>query len=1579
MSNKIKKCLAGKIASVLICLSMVISSVPVSAASWNDGTYEGSGVGYENGIISVKVNVSNGVIQSIETVSKEKQSYWESHDLEGLYDVIKEKNGVDEVDCISGATKSSKGLLDAVEEALDKAGFREGTSPFASGKGTEKKPYMINTSAQLMRFAKSVDEGTNYKGQYIKLGADIELSKDENFNPIGEENGTAGKIFAGVFDGEGHTIKGLTINQTVTVEEAPTVTVSSAWGLFSILDNTAVVKNLKMQDTQINIVNGMNSTKGQTLAGAIAGDSIKAASNSENVSSARIDSCTVIDSKISVTASAAVLNWSAGIIGRAANAVMITNCYSSGEIVSESKGGSQSAYAGGIAGTTGNGVVISNCASAGTILASSPKSTNFGGMAGGIAGMNAGMIYNVYSSADITIGNAGTSGKQWIGTIAGQSTVSGMQKGTTGDYSYKEEGPYRAFGYYASEVSLKEIIYEGETVKSENVISSAQAMGHNTGNKNYDAVFTAEAKTKAEMTEDEFAEVLNKNIKSTLTYLANYKAPELKLREWKTSDGRVIPMGEVWVDGEIDTSIFASGDGTKETPFVIHTKEQFVRFASSLNSKIDYKNIFIELGEDIDISDMEWTPIGGSDYAFDGVFDGKGHTIAGMTIGSKNSPKEIDGQNELYVGLFGIINEHARIRNVILSDVEVYTHSPVSAYVGGLVGRTHSEASGREGSQIDSCVVKGTVSHTADKGNQFAGGIIGYQYKGALINTSYEGKVSCVVKSGDLAEAGGLVALNNRGLVANCFANADIYGSGDRNNGNEGMAVVSNLVAVQAGSLVHSFGAGNTTTKEYSTYAGMVSGWITGVGKTYQNGYFLDSTMIIGEDTTAKQIVNPVEAIGTKVASGVNEEGEIYTGGLADANVGYHKIDFDKAVTELNKISEFPIDIALYGVDKGALKNWKLVDGELGFDSTYATVNYVQPKCEIVPPKEEVMLDGTWYGRDDDKTSVVQITTRNNEITKTTVLSGEGSGEAYGKALEKAKKKASYGDDSGYGKGDAAKFAGGEGTKENPYKIETKEQLCYLAESVNEDESWKGVFFKQTKDIDIRGIDWKPIGLAINAEVKGKKTTVASYPFRGNFDGDNYTIKGLTIGSKEQAADQMTSGLFGFTSGEYTDNTKPTSEKQAVHLSNIKLKDVFIHVNTRYETYCGALLGYGQYGIYLSNCHTSGEIQGATKESFNRAGGLAGSVFRGGIENVSADVKVNAQTETSHVYAGGLFGMTNRVTTVNSYALGDVTGNSENNNKVHIGGLTGQAGAVQLNCYAKGDVVSLKTTSDVGGLNGRSAAISADYNCYYNTDAVQKNGDTVNETNVAVGVNANDKAMVKAEGKSSSELSQKSFADLLNNNQKEIDQLLSDEGEVGKFLAGLSESNFLQVSYYQGGELSKWELLKSGVVGFLEKTNVVVTPPTIPPTKAPSTAVPTATASPTSLPTAKPSNTNQAGKKAVKKTKTVKIPATKKVKGKKRKVTSIAASAYAKDKMITKVIIGKNVKKIGKKAFYGCSNLKTIVIQTKKLTLKSIGAQAFKGIRKDAVIKVPKGMVKKYRKILRKKGLSREAKVVVGK
>ena len=105
--------------------------------------------------------------------------------------------------------------------------------------------------------------------------------------------------------------------------------------------------------------------------------------------------------------------------------------------------------------------------------------------------------------------------------------------------------------------------------------------------------------------------------------------------------------------------------------------------------------------------------------------------------------------------------------------------------------------------------------------------------------------------------------------------------------------------------------------------------------------------------------------------------------------------------------------------------------------------------------------------------------------------------------------------------------------------------------------------------------------------------------------------------------------------------------------------------------------------------------------------------------------------------------------------------------------------------------------------------------------------------------------------------------------------------------------------------------------------------------------------------------------------KTITIPDTVKVDGITYKVTSVAASALANNKKVTKVTVCKNVTSIGKNAFYGDKNLKTITIKSSKLTSKSVGKNAFKGTNKKLTIKVPKKTVSSYKKFLGKKGNSK--------
>lgn len=134
-----------KLLSLLLCFAMVFSllALPAQAAKADassvDGTYTGTGTG-RNGDITLSVTIADGKITQIENVSnKETPKYWA--EAVKLFDSILAANGTDGVDAVSGATLSSDGILEAVDDALAKA------STQLSGSGTEADPYVISSAA----------------------------------------------------------------------------------------------------------------------------------------------------------------------------------------------------------------------------------------------------------------------------------------------------------------------------------------------------------------------------------------------------------------------------------------------------------------------------------------------------------------------------------------------------------------------------------------------------------------------------------------------------------------------------------------------------------------------------------------------------------------------------------------------------------------------------------------------------------------------------------------------------------------------------------------------------------------------------------------------------------------------------------------------------------------------------------------------------------------------------------------------------------------------------------------------------------------------------------------------------------------------------------------------------------------------------------------------------------------------------------------------------------------------------------------------------------------------------------------
>lgn len=91
------------------------------------------------------------------------------------------------------------------------------------------------------------------------------------------------------------------------------------------------------------------------------------------------------------------------------------------------------------------------------------------------------------------------------------------------------------------------------------------------------------------------------------------------------------------------------------------------------------------------------------------------------------------------------------------------------------------------------------------------------------------------------------------------------------------------------------------------------------------------------------------------------------------------------------------------------------------------------------------------------------------------------------------------------------------------------------------------------------------------------------------------------------------------------------------------------------------------------------------------------------------------------------------------------------------------------------------------------------------------------------------------------------------------------------------------------------------------------------------------------------------------------------------KVTAIGNKAFKNQKKAKSVVIGKNVKTIGTRAFAGDSKVKKITV--KSTVLDKVGSKAFSGIDKKAVIKVPAKQLKSYKKMMKNKGQKKTVKI----
>ncbi len=294
----------------------------------------------------------------------------------------------------------------------------------------------------------------------------------------------------------------------------------------------------------------------------------------------------------------------------------------------------------------------------------------------------------------------------------------------------------------------------------------------------------------------------------------------------------------------------------------------------------------------------------------------------------------------------------------------------------------------------------------------------------------------------------------------------------------------------------------------------------------------------------------------------------------------------------------------------------------------------------------------------------------------------------------------------------APSFAGGSGTPADPYLVATAEQLNSVRDHLD-------AHFRQTADIDLGvapwngGEGWVPMG-----------TSLA--PFTGNYDGDGYAIRNLTINRPNssyqglfvrisgasflnvhlQDVDLQTKGNSGALAADIRADSR--IEKLTVTgaiyggqgsyvgglagtMSSSLLHRVAVTATVQGASYTGGLIGSVVSGGEIRHTHSAGSVQG-----LDRVGGLAG-YLESGIPIVSDTYSWASVSGRENV--GGLIGQDFTGRIYRSYSSGPVTGTG-----TYVGGFLGQSGPTSFDCYWDTQSSGQLTSAGGEGVTGKTTA-----------------------------------------------------------------------------------------------------------------------------------------------------------------------------------------------------------------------------------------------------------------------------------
>ena len=1120
-----------------------------------------------------------------------------------------------------------------------------------TGTGSEDDPYIITTPQQLAGLAEAVNGGRDFRGEYIKLGADLYMCDPDaeqdarpQWTPIGgvnveDQTGDGGGYrhdtlrFCGTFDGAGHTVYNVyhsTLPDLTDWDDpfGSGVLDVSGWyrGFFGWVEE-ATVKNLHLRDVNIigaatvggmvmvsknstitgcsvsGVVGSLNADVGGASGGLVAdnqGGTIENCTSSANVKGIRGVGClvgynsgTIRDCHTTGDAHG-VQYYVGGLVGSNLEGGLIEHCSSAGEVKRDYYQYAIEDCAGFVGQNVGT---IRECTSSANVISSQDGA--------GFCGVNGGRIESCYATGDVTVSRFGCKAATFVGAN-GRSAQQALDpvpyEGiiincfATGKCTNTDEGALHAFMSNFQSRNNRETL----TVFCSTNMENYTTYGTNIGG--------ALLRTTAGMQSKEFTDTLNMVAALTGTSL------------WEWREGNYpVPTG---VKGEITTCFSGGGSGTEDDPFRIRTKEDLERVSALTGLGWRFDNQYILLENDIALNapfeewgttaPTQWQPIGrftpdglnttannGFEHEFRGTFDGGFHSVRNMYL---NDVTGVTPQ-----GFFGIING-ATVKNLSVEGAWIKAQGST----GILVGKSTRYCMP---TNILQCHTSGTA-----EGSWAAGGIIGD------------------------------ISLDGNTNIINCSSAAALVpGEGGAH------MVVGNQNYV--GGTTYS----NDTVANY---------FFTGRMEGEDPGSFFGKEISINCYYDMEKWVRPDKWTGIETYGRTTE----YLQSKEFANV------FNYYVAQYNeRHADSPLHYWQVNTDDYP----SLTETEPPHTVTYVTGGeYYTPQpvlddSRIVPPpvpEQEGQVFYGWYS-DENRTKPYIFDTM--QITSSFPLYAKWQAELVP---------------------DFTPFTNPFATT---YVISTPEQLLGFSRAVQGVEGvidrmdFVGITVKLGADIMLNdtsgwqhwgdytyGRQWEPIS-----------TDEVYCTFGGTFDGDGHTISGMYISDDSHSdATNVGIGLFA--------RLRPDAV-----VKNLNIKASRIIFTSRYGQ-VGLLVGFNRGTV--DSCHVEGEIEvvrctagmiaGVCRRDYD---GIVGSdIIRegiGSIRNSSSLGRVESTDATGETYLGGLIGqmaisdsIVNCSTDVAIRNIGENAG---------AGGITGTVGeGVISSCAA--ELRELDGSLNIGGITG---------------------------------------------------------------------------------------------------------------------------------------------------------------------------------------------------------------------------------------------------------------------------------------